>query len=62
MPGRFVRVAIRMIIYDQENRIKYRIDSDALNIHQVLEKIYLEALHEAREIFCELMKERGRVN
>ena len=41
---------IGMISYDKENRTKYRIDSDALKLHQVLEKTYLEALHEARDI------------
>ena len=41
---------IGMISYDKENRTKYRIDSDALKLHQVLEKTYLEALHEARDV------------
>lgn len=48
---------IGMITHDKETKAKYRIDSDPLNIHQVLEKTYLEALHEARDILKEKIHE-----
>lgn len=50
---------VGMVTYDKECVGRYRIDSDIFYIHKVLEKTYLEALFEAKDMLAELIKERN---
>ena len=49
---------IGMVNYSEDSEKRYRVDSDKFNVHQLLDSSYLEALHEAREIFDELINSR----
>lgn len=44
------REVIGMITYDYTNELRYRYDSDYFSIHKVLDKKYLEALEEVRDL------------
>ena len=46
---------IGMVSYDTEDPHKYRIDSDTLCLHKVLEKRYLDALLEATDLISDLL-------
>ena len=49
---------VGMVTYNEGHEKRYRIDSDIYNLHKVLENSYLEALHEAKDIFSEIINER----
>lgn len=46
---------VGMITYHQGNQSQYRYDSERYNIHRVLERSYLEALYEAKDITADLL-------
>ena len=49
---------VGVVTYNDDSERVYRIDSDVFSIHKVLEKRYLEALYEAKDIIYELINER----
>lgn len=49
---------IGMVSNDSNDRMKYRIDMDSFNVHRILNKRYLEALQEARDIVTDLLNNK----
>ncbi|MBR5799121.1 MAG: hypothetical protein IKY23_03575 [Lachnospiraceae bacterium] len=49
---------VGMVTYNDDSERSYRLDSDVFDLHKVLEKRYLEALYEAKDIIYELINER----
>ena len=47
---------VGMVSYNDACERVYRIDSETYNIHEVLQRKYLEALYEAKDIISELVK------
>lgn len=48
---------IGTVTYSDDPEKRYRVDSDVYGVHKLLEKEYLEALYEARDMFDELIKQ-----
>ena len=47
---------VGMVSYNDASERVYRIDSETYNIHEVLQRKYLEALYEAKDIISEFVK------
>ncbi len=49
---------IGMVNNDSKDRMKYRVDLDGFNVHKILNKRYLEALQEARDMVTDFLNSK----